>query len=233
MKPYYKAYDERYKTAHGKGVTWLSDKSTPIVMETIRKYNFTSTSPMLEIGCGEGRDSRAVLEKGYNLLATDVSEEAVEYCGQAMPLYRERFQIMDCLRGQDQRTYDFIYSVAVLHMLVLDQHRNGFYRFIREHLTDQGIALVCTMGNGIQEIQSDISRAFELQERAHESGRMKVAGTSCRMVSFETFEREVMINGLEIVEKGITAVVPDFDSLMFGVLRRKAGSGEFPLTTGS
>ena len=43
MKPYYKAYDERYKTAHGKGVTWLSDKSTPIVMETIRKYNFTST----------------------------------------------------------------------------------------------------------------------------------------------------------------------------------------------
>ncbi len=35
---------------------------------------------MPETGCGEGRDAKAVFEKGYNLTAVDVSEEAVNYC---------------------------------------------------------------------------------------------------------------------------------------------------------
>lgn len=36
---YYEAYEERYKTAHQKGVSWAYENSTPIVMNTISKYN--------------------------------------------------------------------------------------------------------------------------------------------------------------------------------------------------
>ncbi len=50
-------------------------------------------------------------------------------------------------------------------MLVLDEDRNGFYQFIRSHLKSDGIALICSMGDGNYEMQSDISNAFELQER--------------------------------------------------------------------
>ena len=50
MKKYYEAYEDRYKTAHEKGVSWSSSQCTPIV-----------------------------LEKGYRLLATDISPEAVDY----------------------------------------------------------------------------------------------------------------------------------------------------------
>ena len=106
-------------------------------------------------------------------------------------------------------------------MLVLDEDRNAFYRFICEHLTDEGIGLICTMGDGIREMQSDINTAFELTVREHKSGRMMVAGTSCRMVSFETFEREMELNGLEVIEKGITSALPEFDKLMFAVVRKK------------
>lgn len=36
----------------------------------------------------------------------------------------------------------------------------------------------------------------------------------------KTFEREVEMNNLEILEKGITVALPDFDSLMFTVVKK-------------
>ncbi|MCI8826809.1 MAG: class I SAM-dependent methyltransferase [Lachnospiraceae bacterium] len=222
MKKYYEAYDERYKTVHLKGVSWSSEKSSPIVLDIIKKYKINASSTILEIGCGEGRDSKTVLESGYNLFATDISKEAIEYCKNIMPLYKAHFGILDCLNDKHQNKYDFIYSVAVIHMLVLEEDRNLFFRFINEHLTKDGIALICTMGDGMTEMQSDINDAFKLYEREHKSGKIVVAGTSCRMVSFETFESEIKSNNLIVIEKGITSALPDFNSLMFAVVRKKA-----------
>ena len=218
MKKYYEAYEDRYKTAHEKGVSWSSSQCTPIVLETIRKYISDPETPMLEIGCGEGRDAKAVLEKGYRLLATDISPEAVAYCKAHIPARSGGFAVLDCVRGEHPDKYGFIYAVAVIHMLVLDEDRNAFYTFVRDHLAENGLALICTMGDGEAELKSDISTAFQLQERDHESGKMLVAGTSCRMVSFETFEKEIVSNGLKIVEKGLTESMPDFNSLMYAIV---------------
>ena len=68
------------------------------------------------------------------------------------------------------------------------------------------------------EMQTDISTAFDLQERNHESGKMTVAATSCRMVSWSTFENELARCGLKLIEKGITSSLPDFDNLMYAVV---------------
>lgn len=219
-KKYYEAYEDRYKTAHAKGVSWLSDQSSPIVLDTIKKYKLNQTDAMLEIGCGEGRDAKAVLDSGYHLLATDISAEAVAYCKKMMPSYESCFEVLDCINDRHEGKYDFIYSVAVVHMLVLNDDREAFYKFLYEHLTEDGIALICTMGDGEEEMQSDINNAFRLQERNHESGKMMVAGTSCRKVSFATFEKELHSNHLEIAEKGLTSALPDFDMLMFAVVKK-------------
>ena len=217
---YYTAYEERYKTVHEKGFRWSSRESTPIVMATLEKYGVIPTGNLLEIGCGEGRDARAVLDAGYDLLATDVSEEAITYCRKNVPLYADRFSTLDCLTAALEQRFDCIYAVAVIHMLVLDEDRDGFYRFIRNHLKPDGIALVCSMGDGETEFQTDISTAFTLQRRDHESGPMMVAGTSCRMVSCGTFENELRRNGFSILESGLTSAPPDFDSLLFAVVKR-------------
>lgn len=219
-RKYYTAYDERYKTAHKNGISWSSNKSSPIVMEVIKKYNIELEQCLLEIGCGEGRDSRTVLENGFNLISTDISNEAIEYCKQIMPNFAHNFSVLDCLSANIDKVFDFIYAIAVIHMLVLDDDRDKFYQFIYYHLKQTGLALICTMGDGETEVQSDINNAFELQEREHESGKMMVAGTSCRMVSFKTFEEELKRNHLAIIEKGITSALPDFNSLMFAVVRR-------------
>ena len=220
---YYKAYDERYKAIHRKGYSWAAENRTPIVMEIIRKYGVPADAALLEIGCGEGRDARAVLAAGYDLTATDISQEAIRYCKEKMPAFAEHFHVMDCLSDKHERLYGFIYAVAVVHMLVPDEDRNGFYQFIRDHLKEEGLALICSMGDGACEMQSDIRTAFNVQERNHPSGKVMVAGTSCRMVSFPTFETELARNGLEVIEKGLCDAMPDFNSLLYAVVR-KSGS---------
>lgn len=61
------------------------------------------------------------------------------------------------------KLFDFIYAIAVVHMLVLDEDRDGFYRFIYNHLKPEGLALICTMGDGEYEVKSDINQAFDIQ----------------------------------------------------------------------
>lgn len=219
-RKYYEAYEERYKTAHALGVSWESLVHTPIVMETLNKYHLTPAHRLLEIGCGEGRDSSVVLEQGYDLLATDISSEAITYCQKTMPQHAEHFRVLNCLSDTLDESFDFIYGIAVLHMLVPDEDRAGFYRFIHSHLRPGGIALICTMGDGEHEHQSDIATAFTLQERNHSSGKMMVAGTSCRMVSWPTLKGEIDRSGLTLIEHGITSALPNFDRLMYAVVQK-------------
>ena len=128
---------------------------------------------------------------------------------------------MDCLHDRLERKFDFIYAVAVLHMLVLDEDRAGFYRFIREHLKPEGLALICTMGDGQVQMQSDLTTAFSLQPRCHQQTgqELMLAGTSCRMVDFATFSREWKQGGLVQVESGLSAAPPEFSSLMYAVVK--------------
>ena len=220
MKRYYEAYDERYKAIHQKGFSWAGDVATPMVLAVMRRFDLPKEARILEIGCGEGRDARAVLDEGYDLLATDISPEAISYCKSRFLKYADRFAVLDCLNGDCSDTFDMIYAVAVLHMLVEDEDRKRFYSFIREHLSDNGIALVCSMGDGESEFSTRAEEAFEIRERNHFSGPVQVASTSCRMVGFRKFEEEISEAGLTIVEKGLTSAMPDFDSLLYAVMRK-------------
>ena len=219
MKAYYEAYEERYKTIHGKGFSWAGENATPIVLDVIRRYGLSKQAPILEIGCGEGRDARAVLDEGYSLLATDISPEAISYCKSRYPQHADHFGILDCLKDDCESIFDMIYAVAVIHMLVEDADRRRFYGFIRNHLSKNGVALVCSMGDGETEFRTRAEEAFELKERNHFSGKVLVASTSCRMVGFPSFEKEISESALVLVEKGITSAMPDFDKLMYAVVK--------------
>ncbi len=223
MRKYYEAYDDRYRQVHELGLAWSYGAPTPIVKEVIEEFGISQTCKLLEIGCGEGRDSVPVLQEGFDLLATDISSQVIFWCRERFPEFKDRFQIMDCLNGQLDEKFDFIFAVAVLHMLVEDEDRKRFYRFFREHLEDDGLGLICTMGDGEMECASDPSTAFDLQQRTHqETGRkINIAATSCRMVSMETFREELAENGLEIRELGMTQSPPNFSDLLYAVVKRR------------
>lgn len=223
-RSYYEAYDDRYRQVHRENLRWFMEEPSPIVGQVLSAFDIPRTARLLEIGCGEGRDAKFLLNRGYDVLATDVSSEAVAYCRRENPGFADRFQVLDCIRDRLEGTFDFIYAVAVVHMLVLEEDRNGFYRFFHDQLSEKGIGLICTMGDGEMERQSDISTAFTLQERIHEpTGRtVHIAGTSYRAVSFETFQRELDRNGLEVLRQGLTDIEPDYWKMMYAVVRRKS-----------
>ena len=220
-RPYYEAYDDRYRQIHSQNLQWFYEDPTPAVQETIDAFGVDRKSAILELGCGEGRDAYPLLRQGYDLLATDISPAAICFAKNRWPEHADNFAVLDCVCGEHTRKYNFIYAVAVVHMLVEDVHRDAFYSFIRTHLLPGGIALICTMGDGKTERQTDIRTAFDLQSRIHEQSGQKVqiASTSCRIVSFETLHEELNRNGLTIMKEGITASPPDFPSLMYAVVK--------------
>lgn len=221
-RPYYEAYDDRYRQVHRENLTWFAETPSQIVSEVMERFGVRKTDEILELGCGEGRDAVTLLRQKYSLQATDISETVIAYCKKRWPEYADSFSVFDCVRGSRNETYDFIYAVAVLHMLVKEKDRNGFYQFIHDHLKPGGTALICTMGDGEMERSSDISTAFELQERIHESSGkfLKIASTSYRAVSFNTFRKELTDNGLRIAEYGLTDIEPDYWKMMYAVVQK-------------
>lgn len=223
-RPYYDAYDDRYRQAHRENLEWFSRSPSLILHDVMDRFDVQRYAKMLELGCGEGRDAIPLLQQGYNLLATDISREAVSFCQKNAAEYSGSFRILNCVSGDLPGRFDFIFAIAVLHMLVTDADRDGFFHFIHEHLSETGIALVCSMGDGTIQRQTDIAHAFDLQERTHgESGRsIRVAATSCRMVSFETLRSEISRNKLKLSEQGITHLQQDFGDMdiMYAVVKR-------------
>ena len=224
MEQYYKAYDKRYKQVHEKNLSWSSNNRTKIIEEIIKKYNITNNSKILEIGCGEGRDAIYLLNQNYNLLATDVSAEAINYCKAKDPNHTTNYQVLDVLDAKHfHNQYDFIYSIACIHMLVLDNDRNNYYKFIYNHLTDNGIALILSMGDGVNESKSNIKEAWNNTKRIHEETKeeLTIATTSCRIVNFNTLTKEIEKNNMTILEKGIIKITPSLPQIMYGLIKKK------------
>ena len=221
MKKYYEAYDLRYRQVHEKGLEWFCGAPTPIVTEALAKCGISPEAPMLEIGCGEGHDAAFLLERGCNLTATDVSPAAIAFCKAKYPQWAAHFTVLDALADPVDAKFDFIYAVAVLHMLVPDEDRHALLTFIREHLTEDGFGLVVTMGDGEMQRATDISRAFDVQSRIHEkSGQtVEIASTSCRIVTRADFRREIEGAGLVIAEMGDTAW-DDTPFAMYAIVKR-------------
>lgn len=220
-RPYYEAYEDRYSQVHGKNLRWFSESPSPIVAQVIQKRGIRKQDSILEIGCGEGRDAVPLLKQGYNLVATDISPAAISFCRKQSPRFAEHYRELDCINGSWEDTYDFIYAISVVHMLVRDCDRQAFYRFVAAHLNPDGCALVTSMGDGTRVHESDISAAFDLQDRTHEpSGeKLRIAATSYRAVSFDTFRREMEQAGLVILEEGITLIEPDYFQVMYAVVK--------------
>ena len=221
MRNYYEAYDQRYQQVHARGLEWFGGRLTPIVAHVLEQYDTDQSTPVLEIGCGEGNDAAHLLEKGYDVLATDVSPAAVDFCRKKYPQWAERFRTLDCLKDKLDDRFGFIYAVAVLHMLVLDEDRQGMLRFIREHLAEDGAGLIVVMGDGELQRATDISTAFDLQERTHQQSgqKMMIASTSCRIVTRDEFREEIERAGLVIAEMGDTSW-DDTPFAMYAVVKR-------------
>lgn len=221
---YYKAYDKRYRQTYENNSLWEISERTKEVIDTLKKYKITKNSNILELGCGEGRDAIYLLDNGYKVLGVDYSFAVIDKCNELTNYkYVNNFKQLDLIENSLNEKFDFIYSVAVIHMFVLDEHRNKFYNFIYDHLKDNGIALIISMGDGALEINSDLEKAFDDTKRVNinTNKEIMVASTSCRVKKIDEMKKEIQLNNLEILEEKIIDDVPSFNKCMLFIVKKK------------
>lgn len=176
------------------------------------------------MGCGEGQNAIFLMQKGYNIEATDVSKEAIDWC-KKMALKKHldpnKFFVLDALNNKLTKKYDLIYSISTLHMLVLDEDRKKFLDNIYSHLAKDGFAIITVMGDGKKEKNnSDITKSFDVVKRVVNGKTVSVAQTSCRIVNWETFSREIFNSKLMIIEQQISKEISGFNSSMVVVVKK-------------
>ena len=225
MEKYYKAYENRYKTVHDEtGLAWAGDQPSYILKELLQKYSANENSTILEIGCGEGQNALFLQQEKFNILASDVSNEAISWCkkkAKERGLNENKFFVLDIIDNNHQEKYDFIYSVSTLHMLVLNEDRKAFFDFIYTHLKDNGVAIITSMGDGeFERNSSDITKAFELSEREFNNQKISVASTTCRIVNWENIFAEAQNSKLEIIDHFLSEEISGFNSSMILALKK-------------
>ena len=210
---YYKAYEKRYSQVHQTGKLWEIHKSSREVIDTINEYNITKDDKILDLGCGEGRDAIYLLDNGYNVLAVDYSTSAIQKCNELTEnKYKNNFKQFDLITDNIDEKFDFIYSIAVIHMVVNEKHRQKFYQFIYNHLKENGKALVIAMGDGKKEYSSDVNNAFLNSERININNNKKVlvANTSCKIKNMAGMIKEIKKGNLRIIKNEIINDLPGF-----------------------
>ena len=193
-------------------------------MDVIDKYNINKNDKILDLGCGEGRDSIYLLDNGYNVLAVDYSVNVINKCNELTNnKYINNFKQFDLIKDNLNDKFKFIYSIAVLHMFVEDNHRNSFYKCIYNHLEEDGIALIISLGDGVKEYKSNVEDAFKdtIRFNINSKKEVKVVNTSCSIKSIDNIKKEIENNELKILDISIVDDLPNFDKCICAVVSKK------------
>ena len=204
MKKYYEAYDLRYKRIHEDGLIWFKNEPTPELLDWISDQNVPLEEAILEVGCGEGRDVLYLANRGYTVTGSDVSDEAINLCkikSEELDLKVE-LKIEDFIEmtSADLPTYNWIYSVGTLHMLVDDEDRRRFLTNLYERLNNNGKLLLVSKGDGITSFKTKKEEAFDLVERFHylEDKKYRLEATSFCRKTWEEHLKEIEAVGFKI-----------------------------------
>lgn len=221
-RKYYEAYDDRYKVIHLEGDSWAEEMPSECLLEFLTKYNINKNSSILEIGCGEGQNALYLMKKGLNIKASDVSYEAINWCknkAKVNGFNPDSFFVLDALNNKLSEKFDCIYTVSTLHMLVPNDDRQKFLDFIYNHIKDDGIAIITVMGDGNRVYNdSDITKAFEPSKRNFKDREVVVASTTCKIVNWDTFYKELECSKLKVIESFVSEDIVGFDKSMIAIV---------------
>lgn len=226
MDKYYAAYEERYRKVHANGLLWFIDEPTEELAEWVRGNSIGIEDEILEVGCGEGRDSVYLAQMGYKVVALDISNSAVEICRtRSEELGLDIECIVDDIVNPTKkwmRKFKWIVSIGTYHMLVEDEDQNAYLQNINRLLESGGKFLLINKGNGIDTRKTDINEAYKETERTHMlSGKvMNLASTSFRQDKWEELVAKVESNGFE-VQKQLNTRNINFDESMTLYLAKK------------
>ena len=146
---------------------------------------------ILEIGCGNGRDSKFFSSKGHHVTGLDRSREAIELCKN---LYSSEpieffFGAITDIAKTNKKKYDLIYSRFVIHAMSLNEELEMLtmsYRLLNE---DGQFFIEC------RSINDPLSEAGEILSHTE-----RIEGHYRRFIILEELKQRLIQVGFEIIE---------------------------------
>lgn len=104
---------------------------------------FPKEGKILELGCGQGQDTRFFAEHGYSLVALDSSQKGIEYAQEKTPEVLKstiEYHVADIAKPLDfgDDTFDVVYSHLAIHYFSTEETERLFAEIYRV-LTPGGI----------------------------------------------------------------------------------------------
>ena len=136
---YYYEYDDCYRTVYAEGAeSWESHEPNDALVAFLERHRGELGRRVIDLGCGEGRDSVYLASQGFDVTGVDVSRTALETARQrarALGLsvrFLERDVIL--LRGVPPGSFTLALNMGCLHMLSNPEHRRRHLRRVAEVL---------------------------------------------------------------------------------------------------
>ena len=162
---------------------------SPFAEHVANKLN--TQQNILEIGCGNGRDSKFFSSKGHHVTGLDRSGEAIELCKN---LYSSEpieffFGTITDIAKTNKKKYDLIYSRFVIHAMSLNEELEMLTMSYRLLNKDGQFFTEC------RSINDPLSRTGEILSHTE-----RVKGHYRRFIVLEEFIHRLIEAGFEIIE---------------------------------
>ena len=140
---YLQAYDERYKTVYNnKGAYWYKPIAHAVIGKYFSSINDTTNKKVLDIGCGEGRNSIYLSSLGFKVFSIDNSEVAISILKDkiiknslGIKYYKADFITSSIYKNN---YFDFVIDCEFSHLLVFNKDRSLFFNKILSILKNNG-----------------------------------------------------------------------------------------------
>ena len=147
-KPYYLAYENRYKKVYDAGVErWGHSPDDENIKGTIKKWigdNRLHGRRIIEFACGEGACGIILSELGCIYHGVDISPTVVEKARKAVSSYpNAKVSLLDMVNGQIPGIYDAAIDIMGLHMLILNKDRERYLKNVIDCLISGAPVLFC------------------------------------------------------------------------------------------
>lgn len=132
-KPYYLAYEKRYKTVYNAGVKlWGHSSDDEILLSVLEKWvrdNGLVGKKVIEFACGEGASGVILSKLGCLYHGVDISPSALEKAKEAVKDFpNARVSLLDMVKQTTGETYDAALDSMGFHMLVTDSDRAAYLK---------------------------------------------------------------------------------------------------------
>lgn len=193
-------------------------KKNPNPVEPSTFARFTSGflhpgNSLIELGCGNGRDSVFFAQNNLNVTAIDQVESEMDYLNHKYSLYNLDFKADDFTRLNSDKSYDYVYSRFTLHS-INEEAESRVLKWIGSNLKYQGYFFL--------EVRSINDPMFQKGEKI--SDNENVTTHYRRYLNLEDTINKIEKCGLKIIyqlESQGLAVYKDDDPMLIRIVAQK------------